>query len=374
MPHVTTALASVAVAPGRSELREFPLPDVGDEAGLLRVEAAGVCGTDVAGYARTAPARILGHENVGRLVRLGAGAARRWGLAEGDRVAVEEYLPCGHCDRCRTTDYRYCAATDSRGGGIRYGSTPVTVAPALWGGYAQYLYLHPDSVLHRVPEDVPAERLALALPVSNGYEWAVLEGGARPGTSVVVLGPGQQGIACAFAAKLAGADHVTVTGLGGDRHRLDLARRLGADLTLDAERDDVVAAMADLTRGAGVDLVIDTARGDAATLGPAVAMAGQRGTVLMSTAPDTADGLPLRAAQWKCLSLRGVRGHSHRAVEWAVSVLAEERHGLGAMCSRSFGLAEVDRAIRATGGEPAGADCVHVTVDPWRDTGGEGGV
>jgi threonine dehydrogenase-like Zn-dependent dehydrogenase len=365
---VDRVLASVVVGPGRSEIQEFPLPEVSHDSALLKIEAAGVCGSDVAAYWRPGPARVLGHENVGRIVHIGDDAVRRWGVEAGDRVAVEEYLPCGHCARCRTTDFRMCAATDSRGGGIRYGSTSVSVAPSLWGGYSQYLYLHPHSVLHKVSDEVPAEQLALALPIANGYEWSYVEGAAGPGKSVVVIGPGQQGLACALAAKIAGAEQVVVLGLARDAHRLRMARRLGADLALDIEEEDPVTAVHKLTGGKGADLVIDTARGDAATLGPAAAMIGQRGTVLLSTAPDKADGLPMRTLQWKCATVKGVRGHSYAAVRWALDTITAGRYPLAEMCSQTFGIDEVDLAIRATGGE-TDLESVHVTVDPWRVTG-----
>lgn len=360
-----TVLASVAVEAGRSEVREFALPAVGPESGLLKVEAAGVCGTDVASYAKSAPPRVLGHENVGRIVEVGVEAARRWGVEAGDRVAVEEYLPCGHCNRCRTTDFRFCAATDSRGGGIRYGSTPITVEPALWGGYSQYLYLHPNSVLHKVPEEVPAEQLALALPISNGYEWAYVEGGANPDKSVVVMGPGQQGLACVLAAKAAGAKHITVLGLSRDAHRLKMATRLGADLVINTEAPEDQAAFAELRAASATDLVIDTALGDTPTLVPALEMVAQRGVVLVSTAGDKVGGLPLKAMQWKTASIRGVRGHSYASVRWAISTIASGKYPLEDMCSHAFGLEGVDRAIRATGGQ-TDLETIHVTVDPWR--------
>ena len=99
--------------------------------------------------------RILGHENVGTIEKIGDIARTRWGLDVGDMVALEEYLPCGHCIDCRSGEYRSCLETDSkRAGSLRYGSTSTTVEPALWGGYSQFQYLHPRSVFHRVPEGV----------------------------------------------------------------------------------------------------------------------------------------------------------------------------------------------------------------------------
>lgn len=363
---MTTCLATVTIAPRTSEVRELAIPAVGSDSGLLRVDAAGVCGSDVGAWSTPATPRILGHENVGTVAAIGADASRRWGVTEGDRVVLEEYLPCGHCPTCRTTEFRFCAETDSRGGGIRYGSTGVDHLPGLWGGYSQYLYLHPRSVLHRIAGDTPARRLALALPVANGYQWACVDGGAAPGRAVMVIGPGQQGLSCAYAAKQAGADVVAVVGRGADRRRLDVALELGADLALDSASSDSTAQLLAATGGEGFDLIIDTARGDAATIGLAVEMCRQQGTILLATGGDRVDNVPVRSLQWKCLDLRGVRGHSYAAVEWAIAVLGRRSERISGLTTHHFPLAEVDRAIGATAGEDD-RGAIHVTVHPWED-------
>ncbi len=112
--------AAVATAPCTTEQRDLPVPAVGPDDGLLRVEAAGICRTDWELYRRESRGRglgplILGHENVGRVVALGERAADRWGVAVGHQVAVEEFLPCGACRLCRGGHYRLCEATDTRG-------------------------------------------------------------------------------------------------------------------------------------------------------------------------------------------------------------------------------------------------------------------
>jgi threonine dehydrogenase-like Zn-dependent dehydrogenase len=115
---MTLTRAAVATGP-YTELRDFPLPAVGPDDGLLRVEAAAICGTDWEIYGRESRGRglgplILGHENVGRVVALGERAAERWGVGVGDRVAVQEFLPCGTCRLCRGGDYRLCVVGRAR--------------------------------------------------------------------------------------------------------------------------------------------------------------------------------------------------------------------------------------------------------------------
>ena len=192
--------------------------------------------------------RILGHENVGTIEKIGDIAKQRWGLNVGDMVALEEYLPCGHCIDCRSGEYRSCLETDSkRAGSLRYGSTSTTVEPALWGGYSQFQYLHPRSVFHRVPEGVSPRIASMCLPIGNGFQWAYLDGGAGPGQTVVVQGPGQQGLACVIAAKAAGASTIICTGLTRDAHRLEAAKRLGADHIVMVDQEPLTDAVERIT-------------------------------------------------------------------------------------------------------------------------------
>src|SRR5437588_2077671 len=122
--------AAVAVAVRQTEIRSFARPAVAPEGGLLKTELTGVCGSDwpyYLSYPKSKGPLILGHETVGHVESLGALAAQRSGVREGDRVALEEYLPCGHCRYCLTGDFRLCLETDTlnRAGTVRYGSTPI---------------------------------------------------------------------------------------------------------------------------------------------------------------------------------------------------------------------------------------------------------
>jgi threonine dehydrogenase-like Zn-dependent dehydrogenase len=307
----------------------------------------------------------MGHENVGRIYRLGAIAAKRWGLREGDRVALEEYLPCGHCDLCRSGEFRLCEQTEARRpGALRYGTTPISEKPGLWGGYSQFQYLHPDSVFHRVPDDVPAELAAMCLPIGNGFQWAYLDGRAGPGKTILIQGPGQQGLACVVAAKAAGADCVIVSGLARDRVRLEIGKALGADYTVDVDQEDLQERVRSVTYDRGVDISIDTAGGPD-TLVAAMHTTRKNGSVLFAaTPPATSQNFRVAKLLADRLTLKPCRGHNYESVEMALRYIASGRFPLHLMATHRFGLADVDLAVRSVGGQGA-PGVVHATVLPW---------
>jgi len=333
------------------------------------VEAAGVCGSDVGAYRRTDKGpRILGHENVGYIAKAGSAFARRWGVKEGDRVAIEEYLPCGHCEWCLQGEFRHCAATDvfSNPDALRYGNTPITTPPGLWGGHSQYLYMPPATVLHKVPDRVGADEAAMALPLGNGVQWAVVEAGAGPGKSIVIMGPGQQGLGCVLAAKAAGADLVIVVGLSHDQRRLEVARAFGADFTVVADRQDVRERVKEISAGLGVDAVVDTTSASAAEMVPlAIDLCKRKGgrIVVQSIGGVIAD-FPIERLARKYITMKAARGHSYASVELALQRIASGKYPLDLMCTHTFDLTGVDMAIRSTGGEGL-PGAIHVTVRPW---------
>jgi threonine dehydrogenase-like Zn-dependent dehydrogenase len=219
------------------------------------MEVAGICGTDVKLY-KTPPTKsavIMGHENIGTIAKAGREFTRRKGFKEGDLVFVEHYVACGKCEWCHLGQYRHCENTDWRYNpdAIRYGYTSAERAPHLWGGFAQYVYLPWNAVVHRVPKGVSPELAGLVTPMANGVEWSLFDGGVGYNSTVLIQGPGQQGLSQTVICKQAGASLIIVTGTSKDRARMEVAKELGADHVIDVQKEDPLARIMEITGGKG---------------------------------------------------------------------------------------------------------------------------
>jgi threonine dehydrogenase-like Zn-dependent dehydrogenase len=363
-------LAAVRTAPGQTEMRTFPMPDVPDDGALLKVEVAGICGTDVKMYSKPpfADPVIMGHENVGIITGAGRAFTERHGLTDGDRVFVEHYVGCFHCEWCHAGEYRHCENTDWRTNpdARRYGYTSAENPYHLWGGFAQYMFLPWNAVLHRVPEGVSAELAGVVTPLSNGIEWALNAGGVHYGSTVLIQGPGQQGLSQVVASKVVGASLIIVSGTTRDAARLQLAKDLGADAVIDVQQEDALATVLELTGGKGVDVVLDctAGAGTAPVLLGIDALKRREGVMVTQGELAAFPDFPLKKMTEKCIALKSARGHGYRAVEQALELLASRRFPLERLGTHRFGLEDVDRAIRAVGGE-LDEDAIHVSLMPW---------
>lgn len=360
------AEALVLDAPRRLVRRALPLPVIGDDDGLLRVEACGLCGTDHELFTGTlAPgfAFVPGHEAVGVIEALGHRAAERWGVRAGDRVAVEVFMSCRACAPCRRGEYRRC---ERHGLADMYGMISVDKAPGLWGGYATHQYLHADSMVLPVPASLRPEVAVAFNPLGAGIRWGATVPGTRPGDVVAVLGCGIRGLSAAAAAKEAGASFVMVTGAGlPDHPRLEQAKRFGADLVVDVLEEDPVARLRAAASVTGADVVVDvTAKAPAAFLqGLALVRAG--GTMVVAGTRGGGDiaGFNPDLIVYKEIRLEGALGVDVASYRAALDLLASGKYPFDELTRQVVGLDGTAGLLETMAGE-RDIPPVHAVVVP----------
>ena len=365
---MTLVHAAVLVKPKTLEAREFARPTIGPDDGLLRIEACGICGSDYEQYEGAQPPHedytpfpvIPGHEPLGVIEEIGANARQRWGVREGDRVAVRSGYGCGRCEACSRWEPRLCR---KRGG--TYGYTDVNKPPQLWGGYAELMYLSPYTVLKKMDPKIPAGVAVMFNPLAAGLSWAASVPGTGPGDRVVVLGAGQRGLCSVIAARAAGAKQVVTTGLSRDAQKLALARELGADATVNAETDDVVARVREIT-GGGAEVVVDTTPYAPQSLNHAIAIAVRKGRVVVAGLKGMrpARELPVDDVIYKELTIRGVLSMPVDDTFRAIDIIESGRYPFAKMHTYSLPLEQAEDAIHALAGQIPGVNPVHLAIVP----------
>ncbi|MBR9991038.1 MAG: NAD(P)-dependent alcohol dehydrogenase [Gemmatimonadetes bacterium] len=246
--------AAVFVEAGRIELQERPVPEIGAGEALVKVTTTTICGTDVhilKGEYPVKPGLIVGHEPVGIIAKLGAGVS---GYHVGQRVIVGAITPCGQCHSCLDNDRSQCGSSSRDGfaqalGGWKFGNT-------IDGCQAEYLRV-PFALanLTPVPDDLTDEQVLMCPDImSTGFGGAE-SGHIRIGDTVVVFAQGPIGLCATAGAKLMGASRIiTVDGIP---ERLEMSKRLGADITLNYRDTDPVEAIREITGGRGADVAIE---------------------------------------------------------------------------------------------------------------------
>jgi threonine dehydrogenase-like Zn-dependent dehydrogenase len=358
-----TSFAMVQTAPRKLEPKDIPMPDISDDSGLIQIDACGICGSDYEqfeGVLRTPMPAVPGHEPLGTVVAIGDRAARRWGVDVGDRIAVETMLSCRYCPPCLGGDYHLC---DKR---RIYSYIPLSDEPGLWGSYSQYMYLDPNSVVHRVDPDLDPRTAVMFNPLGAGFRWAVEIPKTGPGDTVVILGPGQRGLASVLACREAGADNIIVTGLAADARKLEIARAFGADATIDVVNENARERVQALTKGRGADVVVDVSSYatepvrqavDFARAGGRVVLAGVKG---FRPIPDfVSDKIVLKE-----LTIKGAMGVTRSGYASAIRLLERRRHPVEMMHTHDFALEDAELAVRTLAREIEGEESIHSCLIP----------
>ncbi len=278
------------------EVTNFPEPEIGDQDVLVRVEACGICGSDIHGYdgstGRRIPPLIMGHEAAGIVEAVGADVTS---FAPGERVTFDSMVSCGRCHFCRRGMQNLC--DHRRVLGVSCGDY------RRHGAFAERIAV-PQHIVYKLPDGLSFEHAALVEAVSVAVHSANLTP-VTLGDTAVVVGAGMIGLLTIQAIRLAGAKRVIAVDINDKR--LAVAKQLGADVTINAQASNATTAVLELTEGRGADVALEVV-GTTATIASAIAAVRKGGHVTLVGNVSPQIELPLQSVVTREITLRGTCG------------------------------------------------------------------
>ncbi|MBS3780083.1 MAG: zinc-binding dehydrogenase, partial [Desulfovermiculus sp.] len=231
--------------------------------------------------------------------------------------------------------------------------------------YSEYVYIHPNAVMHKIGDQItPEVGVLICAVLGNAVRWLRHVGNVSLGDTVALVGPGQQGLAAAAVAKCCGAGRVFLIGLSQDTKRLELAQEFGADQLIIADQEDAREVLARETGGRMADVVMDVT-GSPTGAELALTLAGRGGTFVM---PGIYKGhkvpLSLDYAVLKEIRMLGVFSHKFKAVQAAISLVQHTRYPFEKMITHRLPLEEAEKAIKLVAGEFPEENPIKVVLDP----------
>lgn len=323
------ALVKTGRGAGNIEVKDVDMPKIPQEDWvLIKVKAAGVCGTDLHIWYDQFPywpPVILGHEFSGEIADMGTKVKN---FKVGDRVVAEPHsLACGTCALCRQGRIQLCSSKRSPGWGID-------------GAFTDYIVM-PSTLLHKIPEGVSYELAALAEPMAITVHQVAERGRIDCQDFVVVTGAGPVGILAAFVAKAVGAAKVAITGMNPcEQVRFKAAREMGADYIINVEKENPVDKIMELTDGRGADIVIETSGADPA-IAQTVDMVRKCGRIsAIGLCSKEAVNFPWNKAMHKALDISFNMSSSYTSWDRALSLIASTDMDLGRMITHKASIDE----------------------------------
>ena len=330
--------------------REFPVPELEPGAVLLRVRAAGICGSDLEitrGDDPRVPLPLIpGHEALGQIAATNGPKVDLFGepLAEGDWVAFNRGLTCGCCPQC-VIQQEPALCVDRRTYGISVSSTE---PPHLNGCYAEMVYLRPQTELIKLPPDAEPYWLVAATCSGATAAHAIELSKIQPADVVVIIGPGPLGLYAAAFAFQNGADQVIVIGTGRSPQRLQLAETFGCVpvSTMHSSVEDRLELVWGYTHGRGAAVVVDCA-GTAGTVTEALGLVATGGTVALPGAAIPVSGMTLDPYELsrRQIRLQGVWTSNVRHLHQALVLANSRRYPLDALVTHVLPLAQANEGL-----------------------------
>lgn len=341
--------AAVLSAPRQIAVADVDDPSPGPGQVLVRVEASSICGSDLTGYwgvnARMKLPTIPGHEVAGTVVGVPNGGRRD---LDGARVAVEPNVSCRTCEWCVAGLPNICTSYRVLG---ESGDLP--------GGLAEYVVVAEDQV-YPLPDAIGTADGAVIQPLSISYHGVVDRGCVRADETVLIIGSGPIGLAALLIARDIGARTLIVDVVDD---RLAVARRLGADATINADAEDLIARVRDVTGGRGADVTIEAVGGaQDRSVADAIAATATRGrVVILGTFAKAPQPFPAYAFKNRELTMLGSHGHP-RTFAPTLALVASGRVRPSDLITHHLPLSDVDRAFKMLDGREDGV--IKVIVQP----------
>ena len=346
------AKAMVVTGPGVMEMQEFSLIPTPADHVLVKSTVTSVCSTDLKVFKGQTPFAqfplVMGHEIAGKVVEMGSEARQWYEFGEGDKITIEPYIACGRCKYCRSDHfYHHCTS-----GGIYGISLPCTKPPHLFGGYSEYFYLVPGAIAHKQNNNVADSAASISSVVANGVRWVKTLAKTGFGESVVISGPGSQGLCSLAAALQSGAFPVVMLGLECDTDRLQLAREFGAHHVLNVERDDPVAWLNTFLPN-GADVVVETS-GTASGIQAAIKMVRKGGRIVnIGLSGGVATPVAFDDLVWKSVSLISGLGQAGNVSD-AMKLIDSAKFPFAKINSHTYRLEQLAQALEDTEQRPPG--------------------
>ena len=329
--------AAVFLSPSQIELQEVEIPKIGPREALIRVKAAGICGTDARifkGNKKIPAPRIIGHEFAGEIQEVG-GEVKEWRV--GDRVTVQPIIACGRCHCCLRGRFNICL-------------TRPTIGYEYDGGFAEFVRIPGEAIdrgnMIKLPDDVSFEDAAFSEPLSacvHGNEKARI----RKGDRVWIMGDGPIGLTHVQLAALSGAGTIILSGT--DPEKLRLGGKLGAHHLIQIPQQDPLAEVKALTEGEGVEVAI-TAASASRLIEDALQGGGlKKGGLLLIFAgvpPESLARIDPNRVHYQEYTITGSSGHSIENMRQAVALIHSRSFRVNPLISHRLPLEQVIEGIQ----------------------------